>query len=200
MDLSISSIIAILLAITVHEFAHAWTATVLGDPTAKMEGRLSLNPLVHLDPFGTIMLLLVHFGWGKPVPYNPYYLKNPRLGSLLIALAGPFSNFLLALIFSIPLKYVSPDSIFVQFFLVVVFINLGLMVFNLLPIPPLDGSKVVAFLIPARYSQQLASYYQYGPLILLGIIIIERITNIPIISPIIISIIEKLALLIGIMT
>lgn len=200
MSLSIEAIIAILLSITVHEFFHAWMANFLGDPTARLEGRLSLNPLVHLDPFGTIMLLLVHFGWGKPVPYNPNYLKNPRLGSLLIALAGPLSNFLLALVFAIPLKYLSADHFLSDFFFLSVYINIGLMVFNLLPIPPLDGSKIFAYFIPTKFNRQAAYYFQKGPVILLAIIIIERITNIGIISPIISGLIQKIALLIGLIT
>jgi len=196
----IPALIAILIAITVHEFSHAWMAHYLGDPTAKLEGRLSLNPLVHIDPLGFLMLIFVHFGWAKPVPYNPHYLKNPRSGSLLIALAGPISNFILALVFSIPLKYISPDSIFVDFFLLSVYINLGLMIFNLIPIPPLDGSKILAFFIPPRFDRQLASFLHNGPYILFGIIIIEQVTHIGILSPIIIGLIQKIALLLGIMS
>ena len=196
----IPSLLAILIAITVHEFSHAWMANYLGDPTAKLEGRLSLNPLVHIDPIGFIMLLLVHFGWAKPVPYNPNYLKNPRTGSLLIALAGPISNFVLALIFSIPLKYISPDHFLIDFFLLSVLINIGLMVFNLLPIPPLDGSKVLAFFIPAKYNRELEAFFAKGPLILFGIIILEQVFHIGIISPLIIGIMQKIAILMGIMS
>jgi Zn-dependent protease len=196
----IPALVAILIAITVHEFSHAWMAHYLGDPTAKLEGRLSLNPLVHIDPLGFLMLIFVHFGWAKPVPYNPHYLKNPRSGSLLIALAGPISNFILALVFSIPLKYISPDSIFIDFFLLSVYINLGLMIFNLIPIPPLDGSKILAFFIPPRFDRQLESFLRNGPYVLFGIIILEQVFRIGIISPIIIGLIQKMALLLGIMS
>ncbi len=200
MDFSWEIIVAIIIAITIHEFCHAWVANWLGDPTARLEGRLSINPLVHLDPIGTLMMFLVHFGWGKPVPYNPRYLSNPRLGGLLISLAGPLSNFVQALIFAIPLKYLSETNPMANFFFWAVLINLGLFVFNLLPIPPLDGSKVLAYFIPVRFERQLEQYMQYGPILLISIILLERITHIPIISPIIVGAIQKLALLIGLST
>lgn len=200
MEISLEIIIALVLGITIHEFSHAWMANFLGDPTAKMEGRLSLNPFVHMDPLGTIMLLLVHFGWGKPVPYNPHYLKNPRSGSILIALAGPLSNFLMALLLSIPLKYISPFHPIFQLLYLCVFINLGLMVFNLLPIPPLDGSKILASVIPSKYASHVYTYLHKGPIILLIIIIIERITNIHILSTILITIIQRIAIFIGLTT
>lgn len=200
MNFSFESILAILIAITIHEFAHAWMANALGDPTARLQGRLTLNPFAHLDLIGTILLLLVGFGWGKPVPYDPRYLENPRLGSLLIALAGPVSNLILALIFAIPLKYMSADHVLSNFFFYLIFINLGLMVFNLIPIPPLDGSKILEYFIPNKYSRLWNNYLQKGPFILLAIILIERLTNIAIISPLIMGTIQKLALWIGLIT
>ncbi len=187
----------IIASITVHEFSHAWAATQLGDPTAKNAGRLSLNPLVHVDPLGLLMLFLVHFGWGKPTPYNPYNLRNPRLGSLLIAIAGPISNFILAIILAFIAKRLGFVSTWGSFFAMGVFINLGLMVFNLLPIHPLDGTKIAAYFIPVRYHEAFERYVQKGPFILIGIIIFERVTNIPILSPIILGVIERLALVIG---
>lgn len=189
--------IHIIASITVHEFSHALAATLLGDPTAKNAGRLSLNPLVHIDPLGLIMLFLVRFGWGKPTPYNPYNLQNPRLGSLLIAIAGPISNFLLAIILAFIAKRLGFASPWGSFFVLGVFINLGLMVFNLIPIHPLDGTKIAAYFIPVRYHETFEHYVHNGPMILLAIILIERITNIPILSSIILGVVEKLALLIG---
>jgi Zn-dependent protease len=153
-------IIALVIAISVHEAAHALAAYKLGDPTAKYEGRLTLNPVKHLDPLGTLMLFLVHFGWGKPVPVNPYNFKNPIKDSALVSLAGPMSNFLIALIFSVPLKYfphILPISIF-YLFLMIIDLNILLGVFNLLPFPPLDGSKIFAVFVPKHLQN---SYYHF---------------------------------------
>ncbi len=174
----ISVIIAILMAVVIHEFCHAWMATYLGDPTAKYLGRLTLNPLAHLDPMGTILLLLAGFGWGKPVPFSLQHLKNPRVDAALIAFAGPASNLVVALIFAIPYRYLYFESLeltvtspVVGFSLVlmktIIDFNLILMVFNLLPIPPLDGSKVFALLLPGDYVGKLYKYRNYGYGILL---------------------------------
>jgi len=170
---------ALLIAITVHEAAHAWMAYKLGDYTAKYEGRVTLNPLAHLDPLGTIMIFIAHFGWGKPVPYNPYHLKNPQRDSALIAIAGPMANFITALLFSLPLTYLN-FSFFGSFGLLVaglveatVWLNVILMVFNILPIAPLDGSKLLAVFIPERYHAQYQDYLSYGPYILIGLILLE---------------------------
>lgn len=189
--------VTIIIAITVHEFSHALVATFLGDPTAKNAGRLSLNPLVHIDPLGLIMLFLVHFGWGKPTPYNPHNLHNPRLGGLLIAIAGPISNLLLAIIFAFFAKQFGFSSWFGEFLVAAVFINLGLAVFNLIPIHPLDGTKILAYFIPVQFQETFESYVSKGPFILLGIILFERVTGIALLSPIISTAIEKIALLIS---
>lgn len=161
---------ALLLAITVHEFSHAWVASYLGDSTPKNAGRVTLNPLAHLDPLGTIMLLLVRFGWGKPVPINPNNFKNPRLGSALTAVAGPTSNFLLASLLALVYKLTSVSgTTFGTFILLAIYMNLVLMIFNLLPIPPLDGSKFFALFFPTLENRKIEAY---GPFILIAFILV----------------------------
>jgi Zn-dependent protease len=148
---------SIIIALTIHEAAHALTSYLLGDPTAKQEGRISLNPIRHLDLYGSLLFLIAGFGWGKPVPVNPHYFTNPKRDQALTALAGPASNFLLAAILAIPLKFVAVELGTVPlFFLQTLFeINILLCAFNLIPIPPLDGSKILAIFIPK------SKYYQY---------------------------------------
>lgn len=141
---------ALIIAISIHEAAHAFVAYKLGDDTAKHHGRLTLNPIAHMDPVGTLMLFIAHFGWGKPVPVNPYNFKNPVEGSALTAFAGPLSNFATALVCSIPLKYfpqLLPDQL-LHFLWVLLDLSLVLGLFNMLPFPPLDGSKIFAVFIP----------------------------------------------------
>jgi Zn-dependent protease len=140
---------AVLLALTIHEYFHAWMAYFLGDSTAKDQGRLSINPLVHLDPLGTLFIFILGFGWGKPVPFNPDNLRNRKSEEMLVGFAGPFSNFLMALIFGLVLRFsdiTNPALLF--FFSFFVLINLNLGIFNLLPIPPLDGSHIFFNLLP----------------------------------------------------
>lgn len=194
-------IIAILVALTVHEWAHAFVADRLGDPTPRSEGRLTLNPIAHLDPIGTIMFFLVQFGWGKPVPVNPRYFKKIRRDSALVAIAGPFSNLILAFVSFFLLVTFAPQVLHVssseqlmmtlgfgarfqafasQVLANSLFINLGLMAFNLLPIAPLDGSKIVQAFIPPRYEYPFEQYMDKGPYILIGILLVERLLNIPI--------------------
>lgn len=162
---------ALLLAITVHEFSHAWVANYLGDPTPKRAGRVSLNPIRHLDALGTLMLFLVRFGWGKPVPINPNNFKNPRLGSALTAVAGPTSNFLMANLLALILKLSNISTItpLGTFLLLTIYLNLILMIFNLLPIPPLDGSKFFALFFPSLESRK---FEMYGPFILVAFILV----------------------------
>lgn len=155
---------AVLVALALHEAAHAYTADRLGDPTPRRLGRVTLNPFVHLDPMGTLLLAVVHFGWGKPVPVDPRYFRQPRRDMMLVALAGPLANIVTATIFGLslrlvdhglsPLVYTAVDAL--------VLISLLLAVFNLLPIPPLDGSKILVGLLP----DHLAELYQRhsGPL------------------------------------
>ena len=143
-------VVAIIFALAVHEFFHAWMAYYLGDNTAKDQGRLTINPLVHLDPFGTILLFIVGIGWGKPVPFNPYNLRNQKWGPALVALAGPASNFGMAVIVGLILRFIEiPNPYFVFFLSFFVWINLILGVFNLMPIPPLDGSYIFFTLFPS---------------------------------------------------
>ena len=149
--ISIVSIIALLVAITIHEFSHALVADKLGDPTPRSAGRLSLNPLRHLDLIGTLALIFVHFGWGKPVPIDPYNLKNPRRDELLISLAGPASNLLQALFFAVALHLIPS---FAGIFAIFIIINISLAIFNLIPLWPLDGSKIFLNLLPIEIASE----------------------------------------------
>ena len=159
---------SIIIALTVHEFSHAWVAYKLGDPTAKAEGRLTFNPLAHLDPLGTIMLILFRFGWGKPVPINEYNFKNPVVGTALSSIAGPTSNLLLALLTTAIFHIFTPTNIFLNAFLLYfILINIVLMIFNLLPIPPLDGHKVIRALLPKSLRYGWESLESYSPYILI---------------------------------
>jgi Zn-dependent protease len=159
---------SILLASTVHEYAHAWTAYKLGDATAKAEGRLSLNPLVHIDPIGALFMVLFRFGWSKPVPINEYNFDNPALGTGLTALAGPVSNLIMAVIASIIYNLLPSSSIVLLLFLTTfIIVNISLMIFNLLPLPPLDGHKIVRALLPARLREYWEMLERYSVYILL---------------------------------
>ncbi len=179
---------AILIALTFHEFAHGYVAYRYGDPTAKNHGRLTLNPLAHLDPMGTIMIFLIHFGWAKPVPVDPRYLGNPKRDMMWIAAAGPLMNVALALVSGIliriflatDLAYADPNGaigILFQMLRFSLYINLALAFFNLLPIPPLDGSKILAGFLPNRYGPTLYLIEARGPMILFGIIMFGWITG-----------------------
>lgn len=149
LDWILLSVPAIIIASTIHEFAHAYTAYRLGDPTAKMMDRLSLNPLKHIDPIGALCMVLFHFGWSKPVPINEDYFKKPVLGTALTALAGPVSNLLMACICGLLNLINLPDPIWI-FLYVFTVVNLSLAVFNLLPIAPLDGHKIVRAVLPEK--------------------------------------------------
>lgn len=174
--LFLAAAVAILIAITVHEFSHAAAAYYLGDSTAKDEGRLTLNPFAHLDLWGTLLLFLAGFGWGKPVPFNPYNLRNPKYGAALISLAGPASNLVMVIIFSLILKFVYPvlglgsgNGLF-QFLYFLIVINAILMAFNLLPIPPLDGSKLLFAVLPPSMSNVQVFLERYGLFVLIGLV------------------------------
>lgn len=167
------------LVITIHEAAHAFSANFLGDPTARLSGRMSLNPIVHIDPLGTLvlpLLLLVFqgpiFGWAKPTPVNPINFQNPRRDSALVAFSGPLSNFALATIFSVIFRLFPDTGFFSQFLFTLVSINLLLGIFNLIPIPPLDGYKVLIGILPKELALRLAVLDSMGPIFLLFFILI----------------------------
>ena len=174
----ISFVLAIVVSISIHEFAHALAGSLMGDTTARDAGRLTLNPLSHLDPFGSIMLLLAGFGWGKPTPYNPYNLRYPKWGPALVALAGPAINLCGAAVsvtaLAIASRFLDPSNLLIVFLLFLFNVNLMLMVFNLIHIPPLDGSQLLFTLLPARFNTLKITLMQNGPMILLGLILLDR--------------------------
>ena len=168
----VAFVIAIVLGITVHEFMHAYAATRLGDDTARLMGRLSLNPMAHLDPFGTLLIVLAGFGYGKPVPFNESRLRS-ALGVSGVALAGPFANVVLAALCGLPLRFGGVDPLGGAYTVIlesIVFWNCILAVFNLIPIPPLDGANVVYGLLPPQQKYTWRSYQQYGPILLLALL------------------------------
>lgn len=173
----------LVISLSIHEFAHAFSAHLLGDNTAKDLGRLTLNPLKHLDPFGTLLLLVVGFGWGKPVPFNPYNLKNPRRDGAVISFAGPLSNLLIAGVFAVIFRVSEGQgsALFITalstFAYLMVYFNLFLAFFNLIPVHPLDGFKVVFGLLPRSLAVQWIQMEQYGMFILL-ILVVTRSTGI----------------------
>ena len=170
----IAFIIAIVLGITVHEFMHAYTAHRLGDDTARLLGRLSLNPMAHLDPFGTLLLVLAGFGYGKPVPFNESRLRT-AMGVTFVALAGPLANLVLAALCAIPLRFSAASLLggaYEEILTAIVLWNCVLAIFNLVPIPPLDGANVVYGLLPPRQQYSWRTYQQYGPFLLLGILLL----------------------------
>jgi Zn-dependent protease len=165
-----------LLALTVHEFAHGWVANWLGDPTARLQGRLTLNPIAHLDPIGTLAIVFIGFGWAKPVPVDSRYLKRPQRDMMLIAAAGPASNLLLAVLSAFcvrmtPWSWWGPEWVWLlKPVLLMLYTSVGanviLAVFNLLPIPPLDGSRVLSGLLPLRQAISLSRLEPYGGIII----------------------------------
>ncbi len=182
----------ILFSLTVHEVCHGWIADKFGDPTARATGRLTLNPIAHLDPIGTIMLFIAHFGWAKPVMVNPYNLKDPKKDMIWISLAGPGANFLLALLAGIALRLLMAfgslnlsgllgSSIFAILILTLQ-INLALGIFNLIPIPPLDGAKVLFGLLPYDMEHHYQWLERYGMVILLALFVLDSFTPFKILS------------------
>ena len=160
----------IILAIGIHEAAHAFTADFLGDPTPRSLGRTTLNPLAHLDPLGTLVILVTgFFGWGKPAPFDPYNLRDPRRDTALIALAGPASNIVLAVIFSLVLRFTALPPIFNIILFSLVTLNINLALFNLLPVPPLDGSKIAGLFM--SHESALRYQSQSNPRLLLLLIL-----------------------------
>jgi Zn-dependent protease len=166
---------ALLIAITIHEFAHARMAYHFGDATAKHQGRMNLNPISHLDPIGTLMILLVGFGWAKPVPINPFNFNRYRTGLRWVSFAGPMVNFIFGffslLILTLLVSYGLTGGLFLQFIVVLMQLNILLAIFNLIPIPPLDGSKILMSFLPDAYLGHYRQLERYAPLILLGLIL-----------------------------
>ncbi|MDA2918505.1 site-2 protease family protein [Desulfobacterota bacterium AH_259_B03_O07] len=187
MDLNFKLIIiqapVILLSLTVHEYCHGWVANYLGDDTAMRQGRLTLNPIVHLDVIGTILMFIVGFGWAKPVPVNPHNFEDPRKGMLLVALAGPAANLLTAICAGLILRYIVPSLLtseqaisgIYSTSLVIIILSLqygvALAIFNMIPIPPLDGSRVLYGLLPEKQAYAYSRFEPYGMLILVGLFI-----------------------------
>jgi len=182
----------LVVSITFHEFMHAWSANEMGDPTAKRMGRLSLNPIVHFDPLGALMIVFMTIagwgiGWGKPVPVNPQNLRsNARVSMGLTSVAGPFSNLVLATVAAVPLRLVgtSMPNLLAQFLLAMVFVNVGLALFNLIPLPPLDGFGVVQGVVATqrgRWAHDLNNTLDrlapFGPMLLLGLLSVGWITG-----------------------
>jgi len=180
---------AILIALSTHEFLHAYTAFRLGDNTAERAGRLTLNPMAHIDWLGFLALILIGFGWGKPVPVNPYNLKYKKWGNALVALSGPLANLISIAVFGLFLKFLgaythlSAGNLLIQFVDLLIIINAVLLTFNLIPIPPLDGSAVLfTVLSDPKYDNFKAKLETRGPLILLGLLLLDNLFNIGIFS------------------
>ena len=171
---------SIIFAITIHEAAHAFMAVKLGDDTPKAQGRLTLNPFSHLDPWGTLLIIFAGIGWGKPVVFNQFNLKNIRLDTALVAIAGPASNFLIATIISFVLKANFFDQFGLIYFILenFIFLNIALGVFNLIPIEPLDGFKVVSGILPPHLALQWEETKKYGIIVLVFLLLTGSVEKI----------------------
>ncbi len=183
------SLAIVLLAIPIHEWAHCWAAYMLGDPTPGSEGRLTLNPLLHLDPIGTLMIFVTGFGWGRAARVNPYQMwrvKNPRVGMAITAFAGPFSNIVLALFFALPFRLglINPQQagFLTNFLYYIIVINVGLAMFNLLPIPPLDGSRILAGFAPPAVADFIESLEPAAPVILMVVLFLLPMVGLDLIN------------------
>ena len=195
------SFICLVLAITLHEFFHALAADHLGDPTPRSRGRLTLNPLAHADPIGTIALPLVSLlsglptiGWAKPVPIDPFNFRHPKRDEIIVSLAGPCSNLLLAIISSLCLRFLPLSQVFYIFFYLLAIINISLFVFNLIPIPPLDGSHILLNLLPEKSRiQWQETFDRYGFLLIIVLVFFPIFNNQSLISLIMTPIISLLS-------
>ena len=178
----------LLFAITIHEYAHGKAALTLGDPTAKHMGRLSFNPLSHLDILGAICLFLFNFGWAKPVPVDIRYFRNIRRDVIIMSLAGPVANLGAAFIAGLLIRFLMlPVEIYLQVLLWLILMNIGLGLFNLLPLPPLDGSHVLENILSPKAAQTYRRFGRYGPFILIGIVLLDNFAHTGIISRILIG-------------
>ena len=192
MLITILSIVILIFSVIIHEIAHGYMADKLGDPTARLQGRLTLNPIKHIDPIGSIVVPLLTslagftFGWAKPVPYNPHNLRNKRQGEFLIAIAGPLSNLILAVIFGliIRLMYAGVMTPFIEIVTYIVIINIVLAIFNLIPVPPLDGSKLLFSILPNQYGRTRMMLETYAPILILVVIFFLWEVISPVIRPI----------------
>jgi Zn-dependent protease len=175
-------ILSIVYGITVHEFAHVFAAYLQGDDTGRLMGRLTLNPIAHVDPIGMLLLLVVGFGWGRPAPFNPHNLKYRKWGEVIVALAGPLANVISIIVFIIAVRILGsildPTNLLLQFLSFLILINIILLAFNLIPIPPLDGSKVLFELLPAKYQHIKVSLTKNGPWLLLMLIFADNFLGI----------------------
>ena len=185
--------LSVVIAVTVHEFSHALVANSLGDPTARDQGRVSLNPLRHLDPGGSLLFLVAGFGWGKPVPVNQHRLAHGVTGMTLVAAAGPFSNLATAFLLAVPIKLGMVDlsaggsqELLAEALWLTVRFNLLLAIFNLIPLAPLDGSRVLGGLIPREYIRSYDQFQRYGPVVLVGLIMLDFMLDFSILGAIII--------------
>jgi len=164
--------ISLVVALTIHEYAHAKVADTLGDPTPRANGRVTLDPRAHLDPLGTILILVVGFGWGRPVEFDPYNLRNPKRDTALIALAGPASNIILAIILSILANFLGADNLIASIIPLMIMMNISLAIFNLVPVFPLDGEKILHGILPTELALEYSrAMHQYGTLILIMLLL-----------------------------
>jgi len=179
-------IMAVVVTLTMHEFSHGLAALFFGDRTAQNDGRLTLNPLVHLDPLGFLMLLFAGFGWAKPVQVNPYNFKNHRVAMAVVSLAGPLSNLAGVIVFGLLFKLVAlslgADNLLPNFLYLLILVNISLFIFNLFPIPPLDGSKVLFAILPDKFNDFKEKFSEYGPYILLILLILDSFTPVSVFS------------------
>ena len=165
----------LLFAITIHEYAHGRVALFLGDPTAKNAGRLTLNPIPHIDPLGAICLFLFRFGWAKPVPIDLRYFENPRMGGFLVSLSGPLANLGAAFLAGLAFRFfLFPSELYITLLVTLILMNIGLGLFNLLPIPPLDGSHILESFLPYKAVRAYHRVGRYAPMILIGVFLADR--------------------------